>query len=51
MLSTPVEVPELAVINSMPLFDMHYAEGDSMHILAANPDDYTKERNLRQRCC
>lgn len=39
-LSNPVEVLDLTPAGFMSLFDMHYAEGDSILILAANPDDY-----------
>lgn len=38
--SIPVEVLDLTPAGFMSLFDMHYADGDSILILAANPDDY-----------
>lgn len=40
--ASPVEVLDLTATTFMSLFDMHYAEGDSILILAANPDDYKK---------
>ncbi len=36
----PVEVYDLSPATFMRLFDMHYAAGESILILAANPDDY-----------
>lgn len=38
--SSPVEVYDLSGGAFMRLFDMHYAAGESILILAANPDDY-----------
>ncbi|MEN1342123.1 hypothetical protein, partial [Pseudomonas aeruginosa] len=37
---SPVEVYDLSPATFMRLFDMHYAAGESILILAANPDDY-----------
>lgn len=36
----PVEVHDLSANTFMSLFNTHYAAGDSILILAANPDDY-----------
>lgn len=36
----PIEVYELSAGTFMSLFDQHYAGGDSILILAANPEDY-----------
>lgn len=44
--STPVEVLELSATTFMSLFDMHYADGDSILILAANPDDYKQSESF-----
>lgn len=44
--STPVEVLELTAPAFMSLFDMHYADGDSILILAANPDDYKQSESF-----
>lgn len=38
--TTPVEVFNLSAQTFMSLFDKHYAAGESILILAANPDDY-----------
>ncbi|HBP1602388.1 TPA: hypothetical protein L5U90_003493 [Pseudomonas aeruginosa] len=38
--TSPVEVYDLSPATFMRLFDMHYAAGESILVLAANPDDY-----------
>ncbi len=40
--SRPVEVYDLSALHFMALFDIHYADGDSILILAANPGDYKR---------
>lgn len=39
-INTPVEVHDLSAGSFMSIFNRHYAAGDSILILAANPDDY-----------
>ncbi|MFL1449390.1 hypothetical protein ACI77O_13415 [Pseudomonas tritici] len=44
--NTPVEVYDLSGAAFMRLFDMHYAAGESILILAANPDDYRQSEQF-----
>lgn len=44
--SSPVEVFDLSPASFMALFDQHYAAGEDILILAANPDDYRQSESF-----
>lgn len=44
--NSPVEVHDLTASTFMSLFNTHYAAGDTILILAANPDDYRQSESF-----